>query len=197
MPTLYLATRNAHKAQEIQAILGTEWRVAPSSELDPQLDWDENGTTFRANALIKAKALRTRTPSPVLADDSGLEVDVLEGAPGVHSARYAGPGANDRDNLYKLLRVLNGVPEEQRRARFVCVLCYLDAEGVPHYFEGRCEGRIIGAPRGSEGFGYDPIFIPDGYDQTFAELGSKEKNSISHRNQAMLAFQEFLITRNQ
>jgi XTP/dITP diphosphohydrolase len=197
MPTLYLATRNAHKTQEIQEILGIEWRVAPSSELDPHLDWDENGTTFRANALIKAKALRTRTPSPVLADDSGLEVDVLEAAPGVYSARYAGPGANDRDNLYKLLRVLNGVPEVQRRARFVCVLCYLDAEGIAHYFEGRCEGRIISAPRGSEGFGYDPIFVPDGYDQTFAELGAKEKNSISHRNQAMLSFQEFLITRNQ
>ncbi|HYX32491.1 MAG TPA: RdgB/HAM1 family non-canonical purine NTP pyrophosphatase [Oligoflexus sp.] len=197
MPTLYLATRNEHKAQEIQAILGSEWRVASSRELDPQLDWDENGTTFRANALIKAKALRTRTPSPVLADDSGLEVEVLEGAPGVFSARYAGPGSNDRDNLYKLLRVLQGVPEEQRRARFVCVLCYLDAEGIAHYFEGYCDGRIIDQPRGGEGFGYDPIFVPEGQDKTFAELNAAEKNSISHRNKAMVAFQEFLITRNQ
>lgn len=197
MPTLYLATRNVHKTQEIQAILGSEWRVAPSSELDPQLDWEEDGTTFRANALIKAKALRTRTPAPVLADDSGLEVEVLEAAPGVYSARYAGPHAQDRDNLAKLLRVLKGIPEEQRRARFVCVLCYLDAEGVPHYFEGYCEGRIIEAPKGTEGFGYDPIFQPDGYDRTFAELSAAEKNSISHRNRALLAFQKFLITRNQ
>lgn len=197
MPTLYLATRNRHKAEEIQAILGQEWRVAPSSELDPQLDWDESGPTFRANALIKAKALRQLTPAPVLADDSGLEVEVLEGAPGVHSARYAGPGAKDHDNLIKLLRVLHGIPEEQRRAHFTCVLCYLDAEDQAHYFEGRCYGSIIDTPRGTQGFGYDPIFVPEGMDKTFAELSGAEKNSISHRQKAMLAFQEFLFTRNQ
>lgn len=192
MPTLYLATRNQHKAEEIQAILGTKWRVASSSELDPELDWDESGTTFRANALIKAQALRTKTSSPILADDSGLEVDILEGVPGVYSARYAGPGASDQDNLQKLLRVLHGVPAEHRRARFVCVLCYLDEMGQPQYFEGRCEGRIIEQPKGASGFGYDPIFVPDGWEKSFAELTSEEKNRISHRQKAMQSFQSYL-----
>jgi XTP/dITP diphosphohydrolase len=192
MPTLYLATRNQHKAEEIQAILGTEWRVATSRELDPDLDWDESGTSFRANALIKAQALRTKTQAPILADDSGLQVDVLEGAPGVYSARYAGPGATDQDNLHKLLRVLHAMPAENRRARFVCVLCYLDEAGTPHYFEGACEGQIMVAPRGAGGFGYDPIFLPDGWDRSFAELSSEEKNRISHRQKAMQALQFFL-----
>ncbi len=192
MPTLYLATRNQHKAEEIQAILGTIWRVATSRELDPELDWDESGTTFRANALIKAQALRTKTSSPILADDSGLEVDILEGVPGVYSARYAGPGASDQDNLLKLLRVLHGVPAELRRARFVCVLCYLDETGKPQYFEGRCEGHIIEQPKGASGFGYDPVFVPDGYEKSFAELTAEEKNRISHRQKAMQSFQTYL-----
>ncbi len=192
MPTLYLASKNAHKADEIQMILGTHWTVSSCQELSPSIHWNETASTFRGNALIKAQALVAHTPAGVLADDSGLEVEVLNGSPGVYSARYAGPEASDRDNLQKLLKVLRGIPHSERRARFVCVLCYIDEARSVHYFEGYCPGVIIEEARGGEGFGYDPIFVPDGYDRTFAELSAAEKHQISHRGQAMAAFQTFL-----
>ncbi len=192
MPTLYLATKNLHKVQEIQAILGNLWSVSPCQELSNDITWNETASTFRGNALIKAQALLTHTDQCVLADDSGLEVEVLNGSPGVYSARYAGPEATDAENLRKLLKVLRGMPPEQRKARFVCVLCYIDANREVHYFEGYCPGTLLSEPRGSEGFGYDPIFVPDGFEASFAELKAEEKNQLSHRSKAMAQFLDHL-----
>ncbi|MCX6131180.1 MAG: RdgB/HAM1 family non-canonical purine NTP pyrophosphatase [Proteobacteria bacterium] len=192
MPTLYLASRNAHKIEEIQSILGTKWHILPAQELDPQLNWEETGTSFRANALIKAQALRKLTKFAVLADDSGLEVDALGGKPGVYSSRYAGEDASDSENLQKLIGEMRGIPAAQRQARFVCVLCYLDEHGEAHYFEGRCEGRLSEQPKGTQGFGYDPIFVPQNLQKSFAELNAAEKNQISHRQEALKALQIFL-----
>lgn len=190
MAKLYLASKNKHKVLEIQSILGSPWTVLPCA---PDVTWEESGKTFRANALIKANALGPPSEgAEILADDSGLEVELLNGAPGVYSARYAGEAASDTNNLKKLLRVLEGVPLEDRRARFVCVLCYIDAASRVHYFEGTCSGVILPEARGLDGFGYDPIFQPDGYERTFAELTAAEKNLISHRSQALAAFKKHL-----
>ena len=173
---------------EIQDILGPAWEVIGADQLGAPVHWEETGQTFRANALIKAESLRAHTGEGVLADDSGLQVDILEGAPGVYSARYAGAAASDANNLKKLLRVLEGVPLNERKARFVCVLCYIDREGKIHYFEGTCEGHIISEAVGAGGFGYDPIFVPEGYQQSFAEIAALEKNRISHRSRALAQF---------
>ncbi|MFY7927735.1 MAG: non-canonical purine NTP pyrophosphatase, partial [Oligoflexus sp.] len=124
--------------------------------------------------------------------DSGLEVEVLNGAPGVYSARYAGERSSDQANLEKLLKVLRGLPLEQRAARFVCVLCLIDRDGTELYFEGSCSGRILEAPRGQGGFGYDPIFQPEGYEASFAELSAAEKNRLSHRSQALRGLMDYL-----
>jgi XTP/dITP diphosphohydrolase len=195
MSTIYLASKNQHKADEIQAILGASWQVAPCTRLSSSIDWVESGTTFRANARIKAMALRDYTAELVLADDSGLEVEVLNGAPGVYSARYAGERSSDQANLEKLLKVLRGLPLEQRAARFVCVLCLIDRDGTELYFEGSCSGRILEAPRGQGGFGYDPIFQPEGYEASFAELSAAEKNRLSHRSQALRGLMDYLAKR--
>ena len=144
---------------------------------------EETGTTFQANARLKALGVSEVVDGLVLADDSGLEVDALGGAPGVRSARYAGEGGGDQANNAKLMREMQG--KDDRRARFRCAMVLARDGKVLGEFDGAVEGRIIGEPRGAQGFGYDPFFVPDGFDQTFAELGAEVKNGLSHRARAL------------
>ena len=199
MSRIILATGNAHKVEEFQSFLsGTQMECFSANNYGGMPEVEETGTTFRENALIKAEALRRflidskclsggEIPC-VLSDDSGLEVDSLQGAPGVYSARYAGVGASDQDNLNKLLKALAKVPELERTARFRCVLCLIKEDGLPKYFEGTCDGRILKQPQGISGFGYDPVFAPDGYSDSFAQLGALIKARLSHRAKAMASF---------
>ncbi|MEM9226851.1 MAG: RdgB/HAM1 family non-canonical purine NTP pyrophosphatase [Verrucomicrobiota bacterium] len=187
---IYLATGNAHKVEEIAAMLAAtvpDARVHSAKALGGMPHVDETGDTFLANARLKAHALLPLLPEGTyaLADDSGLCVDALDGAPGVISARYSGLNATDADNNAKLLRDLADIPTEQRTARFVCVFCLLAEDGSEQVFEGACPGRMIDAPRGVTGFGYDPLFVPEGYTDTFAELGAEIKNRLSHRARAV------------
>lgn len=181
-----LASSNAGKVREFQALLGPEWRVRPQSEFGiPPVE--ETGDTFLANALLKAHHAARLTGLPALADDSGLAVDALGGAPGVHSARYAGPGAGDRANIDKLLAELREVPAERRAARFHCVLVLLHhpADPTPLICQASWEGLITFEPYGSGGFGYDPVFLVPEEAQTAAELDLAVKNRLSHRGQAL------------
>ncbi len=181
-PSLLLATRNQHKLRELEELLpGVELEPLPEAvELPP-----ENGDTFAANALIKARAARAASGRGAIADDSGIEAAALGGRPGVRSARYAGEGATDEQNLAKLLREV-GEAGEDRRVAYVCVLAYVNSAGEAGLFEGRCEGKLSEDPRGSGGFGYDPAFVPDDVegDRTMAELSAAEKHAISHRGRA-------------
>lgn len=190
MNSLILASGNAHKAEEFAHLLGgSDVKVQSAAVCGGMPDVEETGGTFAENAQIKAEALRETAPAGawVLADDSGLEVDALGGEPGIYSARYAGPGASDGDNVKKLLEALASVPGERRTARFRCALCLIDPEAQIYHFEGSCEGGISKHPSGSSGFGYDPVFIPSGYQQTFAELGETMKGALSHRARAVQA----------
>ncbi|HTB62536.1 MAG TPA: RdgB/HAM1 family non-canonical purine NTP pyrophosphatase [Opitutales bacterium] len=187
---IFLATGNAHKLQEFQqmfAAAALPWTIAGAAELGGMPPVEENAGTFSGNAMLKARALQKLAPKGVwvLADDSGLEVQALGGAPGVYSARYAGAGAKDGANTEKLLRTLEIIPDESRSARFVCVLALLGPGGEEKIFEGECRGRIGRTLAGGGGFGYDPVFFPDGFDKTFAELGDDVKNKISHRGRAL------------
>jgi XTP/dITP diphosphohydrolase len=228
MIELVVATRNPHKLREIQQILGTTVRCIPLSELPGAPPLIEDGHTLAENATRKAVQLaewlatrsdsQLRTPDSkrlVLADDSGLEVDALGGAPGVHSARFvaldAGAGnSSDAENNAKLLHLLKNVASEKRRARFRCVLALTPILETPallsspvcdanefemqtELFEGVCEGHIDLAPRGPGGFGYDPLFVPNGYQQSFAELGNEIKNRLSHRSRALARLRERLV----
>ena len=189
MTRLVLASGNAGKLRELTAIL------APlGHELVPQsaLGFDsppETGTTFVENALLKARHASRLAHLPALADDSGIEVDALGGRPGVYSARYAGEGASDTQNLQKLLAELQGVSDERRTARYQCVIALVRKadDPAPLIAEGAWEGRILQAPRGSHGFGYDPIFLPAGLQLTAAELSAHDKNAVSHRGKALKA----------
>lgn len=191
-----LATRNAGKAKEIGRILeGSGVEIISLEgfagiELPP-----ETGKTMEENALLKARAVAKATGLPALADDSGLEVDFLGGAPGVYSARYAGEKATDEENWKKLLRELEGVEAEKRTARFRCALALVGFDENEYLFDGVFEGSIAEAPRGKNGFGYDPVFIADGLGRTAAELSPDEKNRISHRAHALEALKAFLSTR--
>jgi len=179
-----LATGNRHKLAEMRELLpGVALEPLPSGfELPP-----ETGETFEANALIKARAAHAATGAATIADDSGIEAEDLGGAPGIYSARYAGPGASDEVNLAKLLREVDAA-EGERRAAYVCVLALIDADGAEHLFEATCTGVLLDRPRGSGGFGYDPAFVPDDTGpedtRTMAELSSAEKHEISHRGRA-------------
>ncbi len=234
MITLVLATRNAHKVAEIRSILSERWHYLALSDIRGAPAVAEDAATFAGNATRKAvqiaqwllalpalpgqPAARVKAEPDltfVLADDSGLEVDALKGAPGVHSARFAAldsgapNNSTDAANNAKLLRLLNGVPLAARKARFRCLMaltpvlagspgtvspvCYADeAEIQTQLFEGICEGTIGEAPSGSGGFGYDPLFIPNGFDQSFASLGEAAKNRISHRGRALVKVRQFL-----
>jgi XTP/dITP diphosphohydrolase len=227
MTTLLIATRNAHKVEEIRAILGAQFQFLTLDDFPNAPNVTEDQETFAGNAAKKAAELAgwlaKKHPTPniqhptsnfVLADDSGLEVDVLGGKPGVHSARFAAmdknENSNDADNNVKLLRLLKGVPLEKRAARFRCVIalvpvpggkievsspvCFAD-EFEPQLFDGTCEGKILFEPRGQDGFGYDPLFVPNGYEQAFAELGEDVKNIISHRAQALEKVRDYLSNR--
>ena len=187
MRQLLLATRNAHKTREFAEILGRDFAVrdlSGESEAPPVIE--ETGATFAENAILKAVAIAKRFPDLVVADDSGLEVDLLDGAPGVYSARYAGANATDRGNVARLLSELRRFPNEGLpTARFRCVLALAREGKLVRTFDGVVEGVIVSAPRGNSGFGYDPVFQPAGLTQTFAELSSGEKNRISHRARAI------------
>ena len=182
--TLVLATRNPGKISEIKALLPGV-RVAPAASFAGCPEPEEAGCTFDENALIKARSVSKYTGRTALADDSGLEVDALDGAPGVHSARYAGTNATDQDNIRRLLDALDGISDADRTARFRCVVAIVAPDGRNWTAEGACEGRILQAPRGDAGFGYDPLFVPAGYENTFAELDAGVKNRISHRARAL------------
>jgi XTP/dITP diphosphohydrolase len=212
--TIVIATRNAHKVGEIRAILGGASQILTLNDFPDPPKVVEDAYTFAGNATKKAVELArwlaatfppTRHSSPlfVLADDSGLEVDALDGAPGVHSARFAAPDSaksgntSDADNNARLLRLLKDVPLEKRRARFHCVIALvaIDSQTAirnPQLFDGACEGRIGFEPRGNNGFGYDPLFMPVGFEQSFAELGEDVKNRLSHRAQALEKLKAFL-----
>jgi XTP/dITP diphosphohydrolase len=188
---LIVATRNTHKTREIEQILGSKLTVRDLTEHPEISEIMESGTSFEENAKLKAIAVSERLQGLVVADDSGLEVDPLGGAPGVHSARYAGADASPEKKIARLLDELAKIDakSDQRRARFRCVLAVARGGRVLATFEGVVEGKIAERPRGSRGFGYDPIFIPDGFEQTFAELPEEVKNNISHRAKAIRKFQ--------
>jgi XTP/dITP diphosphohydrolase len=186
---ILIASRNAHKIQEIRAIFnlpGVEWVSA--AEFPDLADVVEDGDTFEANAIKKATELARATGLWALADDSGLEVAALDNAPGVFSARYAGAPCNTANNNAKLLRELAG--KQDRSARFRCVAALSDPSGRVETVSGSCPGHILEAGRGTQGFGYDPLFVPDGYEATFAEMGPAQKNKLSHRGRALALAQE-------
>ena len=186
---LVIATRNAHKTREIQHILGPEFTLHDLRAHPKVSEIPESGVTYPENARRKALVASTQLPTLVIGDDSGLEVDALNGAPGIYSARYAGASATDTNKIDKLLRELArvGATWDERRARFRCVVALARNGCLLGTFEGIVEGRIADDVRGDSGFGYDPIFIPEGFQQTFAELSPEVKNTISHRAKAIRA----------
>jgi XTP/dITP diphosphohydrolase len=222
MTTLVIATRNAHKTDEIRAILGAQYQFLTLDDFPNAPKIVEDAETFAGNAAKKAVELAkwicagstiqrfNDSTIFVLADDSGLEVDALGGQPGVHSARFAAPDKNenskDADNNAKLLRLLEKIPAEKRTARFRCVIALISIAGgasvpasrlvrslaAPILFDGACEGKILFAPRGENGFGYDPLFAPDGFEKSFAELGDEVKNKLSHRAKALAKLKHWL-----
>jgi len=195
MNRIVLATRNNHKTEEVKTILkdlGLE--ILTLSDFPDVPVLKEEGSTFQENSLQKAHAVYLHTKIPALADDSGLEVFFLNGRPGVISARYAGDGATDEENNEKLLGQMRGVAPRRRRAQFRAVLTLFGDNGT-EVTEGICPGRLAESPRGTNGFGYDPIFIPDGFSRTYAELTFEEKNKISHRAKALEKMREILRQR--
>lgn len=185
---IVLATGNAHKLREVREIMGADFEIAGTDSLEGYSEPEETGLTFTENAGIKALAASALTTDWVLADDSGLEVDALDGAPGVHSARYAGTQGDHEANIRLLLQNIEGVPASKRTARFCCVLAIAKNGTIAAHFKGKVEGRIAHEPKGEKGFGYDPIFVPEGFSKTFAELDSATKHSMSHRGRALEAF---------
>ena len=177
-----MATRNVHKVEEIRAILSA-FEVLDLSVLTDPPEVEETGSTFLENAILKAQAISELTDALVLSDDSGLEVDSLGGDPGVYSARYAGEDGNDFLNNEKLLREMDG--QSERTARFRCVIVLARGGNVLADFSGAVEGHILQRNQGEGGFGYDPLFVPDGYERSFAELGEEIKNGLSHRSRAL------------
>jgi len=190
---LVLGTGNAGKVEELRALLADlPIELIPGSSLAAPPDVVEDADTLTGNARKKAEAYRAESGLPALADDTGLEVAALDGRPGVHTARFAGPAATPEDNKHKLLEVLDGI--DNRRARFRTVVALVDDADQVHTFEGICEGTITTTPRGDGGFGYDPLFRPDDHEQTFAEMPPAAKNDISHRRKALDALRQFLTS---
>jgi len=200
MMTIYLATRNANKVKELSSIIiASDLKISIASAIDtgdmPVVQ--ETANTFTGNAKLKAYALKEMITKNtwILADDSGLMVDAIQGNPGIFSSRYAGADANDSENISKLLSELKDVEGIDRSARFVCVLVLLGPDGIERTFEGICKGLIAGRPEGGNGFGYDPVFIPEGYTQTFGLLGGLKKSKISHRARALNELVSWLQSR--
>lgn len=192
MKTLVFATNNLHKLEEVRDILGGSFRIASLKEIGCTDDIPETADTLEGNALQKARYVKDKFGYDCFADDTGLEVEALGGAPGVFSARYAGPGHDSEANMRKLLKELEG--KMNRQAQFRTVIALL-LEGREYTFEGIVRGAILTERRGTAGFGYDPVFVPEGYAETFAEMGSEEKNRISHRARAVQKLADFLHKR--
>ena len=189
MRTYVLASKNPHKAEEIKAILGDGFEIITQTEAGAGgIEVIEDGKTFEDNAVKKAEEIMRATGLSVIADDSGLCVDYLGGDPGVYTARYAGENASDEENLTKLLRNLEGVPEQDRGAKFVCVIALAEPNTKTRIFRGECRGRITFEKKGKSGFGYDPVFYYEEYGATLAELDPEIKNTVSHRSAALRAF---------
>jgi XTP/dITP diphosphohydrolase len=186
---LVFATNNPHKLEEIRAVVGSFFEIISLDEAGFSGDIPEDHDTLRDNALQKASFIKSATGLDCFADDTGLEIDALDGRPGVYSARYAGPQCLASDNIAKVMDELTG--EQNREARFKTIIALI-LDGREHFFEGVAQGQIITEKRGKSGFGYDPIFLPEGYDQTFAEMDAKLKNKISHRSRAMTKLIAFL-----
>jgi len=188
------ATQNEHKIREIESIT-KQFGITIITRAEagvPDVEIEEDGDTFEANSEIKAREVMRLSRQISVADDSGLVVDALGGLPGVISARFAGEEADDIKNNEKLLRMMEGVPDGQRTARFVSVITMVFPDGYTIVARGECEGHILRAPRGSGGFGYDPLFVPNGWDRSFGELSPEEKNQISHRAMALRKLKEIL-----
>ena len=188
---LLVSTRNAHKITEIRDILGPSFEVVDLMAIPDMPEVEETGSTFEENATLKAVAASKLFDGWVIADDSGLEVDALEGAPGVISARFSGPGATDASNRALLLERLACVRGKSRSARFRCVITLAKSGSAIASFDGSVEGTIINSEKGSLGFGYDPLFVPDGYCETFAQLGADVKNTLSHRAKALAELKQW------
>ncbi len=192
---LLIASNNKHKISEIQRILNEKfpgkYEILSPADLSINLDVVEDTDTLEGNAELKARAFFDKAQIPVIADDTGLEIDALDGRPGVYSARFAGEDVTYADNRRKALELLANIPDKKRTARFRTVICYFDGKRK-EFIEGRCDGKIIFEDRGDAGFGYDQIFMPDGYDRTFAEMSADEKNAISHRGRAIRNFADWL-----
>lgn len=199
MEKVVLATQNKGKIREMREIFskfGID--VVSRDELGlPKDEIEETGMTFEENSFIKAKVISEQCDCMVAADDSGIIVDCIGEAPGVYSARFAGEGCTPADNNYKLLKLLDGIPKEERSARFVCVITLLYPDGERLVARGECKGRISDRLYGNNGFGYDPLFIPEGYDKTFGELPAELKNEISHRAKALKKLEELISERGQ
>lgn len=186
---IVFATHNRHKSEEACQILGPRWTLRNLHDLGQTEEIPETADTLQGNALQKAQFVYDKYHLSCFADDTGLEVEALNGAPGVYSARYAGEHCSFADNVNKLLHEMQG--KTNRRACFKTVVALI-LDGKTHFFEGRVDGTIIETPRGGEGFGYDPVFVPDGFSETFAEMSAEQKNKISHRGRAMAKLIEFL-----
>ena len=189
---IILASNNINKINEMKSKLSKYgMNVLSQKDAGFNIEVEETGTTFEENAVLKAKKIYSISQMPVISDDSGLEIDSLNGAPGVYSHRFAGENATDEDRINKVLGLLKDIPYDKRTARFICVICYIDEQGEQHIFKGIAEGKIGFEQKGKNGFGYDPIFICEN-NKTFAELSSEEKNKISHRGKAIEKFINFL-----
>lgn len=190
MKKLVFATNNAHKLDEIRSILGDKIEILSLKDIDCHADIPETAETLEGNAALKAQYIYNNYGLDCFADDTGLEVEALNGAPGIYSARYAGGEGHDSEaNMKKLLSEMEG--KDNRKARFRTAICLIE-DGKEHIFEGIVNGEIIQERRGGEGFGYDPVFVPEGYTETFAEMGNDEKNKISHRARAVAKLCEYL-----
>ncbi len=192
MKTLYFASENRGKTQEVQSLFKGFALVRDLKDVGIPVTWEETGLTFLENAQIKARAVSERIEGDVFADDSGLCVQALNGAPGVYSARWAGLGCDDKANNEKLLRELSKIPNASRQAKFVCSIVYINHKKEEFFFEAQMSGRILKDMRGTQGFGYDPLFVPDAFDKSLAEMSLEEKNKISHRFKALSEFRNFL-----
>ena len=190
LPTLVFATNNQHKIDEAQDIVKGKLKLISLKEAGVDIDVDETETTFRGNAWLKAQAVWKLTGLPCVADDSGLCVEALGGEPGVYSSRYAGEAGNHTKNNEKLLKEMDG--KSDRRAFFTTVLCLVGLDDTPIYIEGRVNGVILTEIQGRDGFGYDPLFCPDGDNRSFAEMSAAEKNAMSHRGRAFQSLMEYL-----